>query len=293
MVIRKRENQYQGINPHLMSVLQTPGTDDSPSSWLGFHNHYISRVMEALNAQLPEGYIAVNEQSLQVLGEDDGGEPIRRKPVPDISVYGQSRASSQGAVSAVADPTWETTVDAMLEPEHPADAVIIYERAPHKTWGNLVARIELLSRSNKPGGQNFAAYRLKRQETLAGRTILVEIDFLHESASPISDLPVYPREAKSHPYYVAVSDARVSRGPVKVYGFDVDQPIQAVPIPLIGKDQIAFNFGEPYHHAYQLGPWHTVVDYEDEPARFYTYSEADQQRIRARMAAVMVIAARE
>jgi hypothetical protein len=244
--------------------------------------------METLNRQLPAGYIAVNEQSLQILGTENGGVPVKR--VPDITIYGEERGRPEPRSESVASPTWEIITDITGPDESLVDAVVIYQQqSGHGLWGKAVTRIELLSPSNKRGGSNFPHYRIKRLECLKEGIPLIEIDYLHESISPIPQSPSYPTQSDSHAYYIAVTDPRHDPSQVitRAYGFDVDYALPTITIPLGGEDEMPFDFGEPYQRAYELGPWFAVVDYEQEPVRFDTYREDDQQRIRARMQAVM------
>jgi hypothetical protein len=290
MAIQSRKNQYVGVNAHLMSLLQAGATEAMPPSWRGFHNHFIARLMEALNAHLPHGYVAVNDESLQVLGEDREGMIVRKKPIPDISVYQQGESQTKPGVQVVGTPTWQAVIEKQLEPDNTIDAVVIYQQgAGHRFWGKAVARIELLSPTNKRGGSNYVDYSRKRREAFLTGVPLIEIDLLHETRSPISELPVYPRQGNAYPYTLAINDPRHDPEQIKieVYGFNVDRPFPTIPLPLIGADFLAFNCDEAYQQSYILGPWNRIVDYEQLPERFDTYSEADQTRIQARLAAVM------
>ena len=289
MPIHARKNQYLGVNAHLHSLLQRPGTDENPSSWRGFHNQQITHLMEALNMHLPEGYIAVNEQSLQILGEIDGGIPIRRKPIPDIAIYQQQavttgeRASEHGQAVV----TWETTLNETLVPDNTIDAVVIYAQGEHEYWGKPVTQIELLSPSNKPGGTNYESYSAKRNQTLLSGVTLIEIDYLHETLSPIVDFPIYPQTSNSSPFYIAISTPHPKpKGRVQAFGFRVDTPIPTLFVPLAEDQGIVFSFDDPYQTAYERGPWHVLVDYEQLPANFESYDTLDRQRIQARMARV-------
>src|SRR5215831_4817930 len=102
-------NQYMGPNAHLLSLQQTPRED--VSLWKSFHNAYITTITFALNRRLPKGYIAVNEQSLQIQAKDLWGA-IHNKPAvyPDSAVYDKVRRalhSSTDKPTALLDtPTW-------------------------------------------------------------------------------------------------------------------------------------------------------------------------------------------
>jgi hypothetical protein len=59
MPIRSRKNQYQGVNAHLQSALQNDG------GWDSFHINYISDLGEAIDSQLPPGYLVNLVRSFQ------------------------------------------------------------------------------------------------------------------------------------------------------------------------------------------------------------------------------------
>ncbi|MDX1994914.1 MAG: DUF4058 family protein [bacterium] len=289
MAIYAQRNLYTGINPHLNSILQTPGADGVYASWRGFHGHYIARIMEVLNAQLPEGYVAVNEQSLQVIGEEEGGTRRKEFPVPDVSLFQRNPSQTSSGVAVLEEPSWEAALSDTLVMDEELLSVHIYQQgAGDGLWGRLVTRIELLSPSNKPGGSNDYAYNAKRYEALQTGIPLVEIDLLHERPSPLVGLPVYPQQENSHPYSIAVSDPRPSftDGRARVFGFDVDQPVPTLYIPLADQERFPFNFGDPYQQAYESGPWGRLVNYAQEPPCMNTYSLPDQQAIRTRMKAI-------
>jgi hypothetical protein len=57
---------------------------------------------------------------------------------------------------------------------------------------------------------------------------------------------------------------------------------------LSGEQTITLDFGEVYNQSFaSFGIYGYQVDYEQEPVRFDTYRDDDQQRIRARMQAVL------
>jgi hypothetical protein len=170
-------------------------------------------------------------------------------------------------------------------------AVVIYQQAEsgqHSLLGNPITRIELLSPANKVGGSYYYAYLRRRREALIGGLPLVEIDYLHESRPPVFGLPAYPNDPRAYPYHVIISDPRLppTVKAVRAYGFGVDAPIPAVNIPLAGNEVAALALHEVYHFTFKAGRWGDQVDYALEPERLHTYSPADQQRIRDRMAAL-------
>jgi hypothetical protein len=75
----------------------------------------------------------------------------------------------------------------------------------------------------------------------------------------------------------------LQEGRTAVYGFHVDQPLAPITIPLAGSDTIKVDFGAVYNITFSRNRYYGIhlVDYEQLPARFETYTSADQQRIQA------------
>ncbi|MDX1992361.1 MAG: DUF4058 family protein [bacterium] len=219
-----------------------------PGGWKVFHNKHIGDLAEALDAQLPPGYEVGLTKSLQIV-----------EIHPDI------------------EDTYLTSLEVRY---------LLDDDAP----GVPVVRIELLSPTNKPPGDGYLQYREKRSAFVQDGFPLLEIDYLHETRTPLRRVPSYPdREPESHPYLIAITDPRPTpeQGETRIYGFDVDQPIPVVELPLAGDDRLPFDFGAVYDRTFEsLGYFGNRVDYAVEPEAMDRYSPSDQARIRARMAAV-------
>jgi uncharacterized protein DUF4058 len=290
--VRAIKNQYRGINAHLHSHFQAEG------GWDGFHTNHITDLMRIMRNQLlPMGYIAEIEHSLQIryMGMSAG------KPKSDITIYDtdfeRSRRTS-GSPARSQEGLALSDVMNLDEELMEYRAIGIYEYVPGiNDQGEPVAWIELLSPSNKPGGQDADAYRSKRLKLLKSGIVFVEMDYLHESGSTFEGIAPYdigdpeaPRYPDSHPYHIIVVDPRPKYIEGKVFPshFDVDQAIPTVAIPLNGEDMLPFDFDAAYDKTFsetQYGrQW---VDYSQLPANFDRYSRADQVRILTRMAAIL------
>jgi hypothetical protein len=290
MAIQSRKNQYVGVNAHLNSVLQ-----NEPYDWESFHSEHLAHIRDALQDQLPEGYFARLERSLQIRIEGNGShKPSRTRP--DIFVsYAKALRRAQGGLSGAgaASPTARIAIAKTLQrdDEDYLDAIVIYRVEASGRIGIPVTRLELLSPVNKPPKGGYQQYLDKREDTLRSGIRLVELDYLHQTRSPILILPDYPaREKGASPFTILVSDPRptVDEGEMLIYSFGVDEAIPIVNIPLADADLLSFDFGAVYNHTFEHNPYYRlVVDYAQLPERFDTYSEADQTRIRARMGAVM------
>ncbi len=288
------KNQYYGINAHLHSYWQ------AQSGWAKFHTSHIVDLTRTLKEKLlPLGYTVGIEQSLQVRRVNDG---IRR-PTSDLLVYQEKPNVLRETVVAYHTERRQFTLtlpdvladeDDLSEKEY--RALALYTLQAMQSGGSPVAWIELLSPSNKPGGRDAESYRIKRRQVLEKGIILVELDYLHESAPTFRKIPNYrirrriQPEAGALPYHILVIDPRpqIDKGAVQVYQFAVDEPISIVTIPLQGADQLHFDFGPSYDRTLKELFFHYErVDYRQLPQHFDRYSPADQQRIANRMLAVL------
>lgn len=287
-------NQYYGVNAHLHSYWQAQG------GWAEFHTSHIVDLTRSLKEKLlPLGYSAGIEQSLQVRRMNDG---IRR-PTSDVLIYHEDPTVLREAVVAyhTEQRQFTLTLPDVLEDEDDLSekeyrAIALYTVQARQSGGTPVVWIELLSPSNKPGGRDAESYRIKRRQVLEKGIVLVELDYLHESAPTFRRIPNYrtrrrtQSEAGAQPYHFIVVDPRpqIDKGSVQVYQFGIDEPIPVVTIPLLGTDQFQFDFGPAYDRTLKELFFHYErVDYRELPQHFDRYSQADQQRIANRMVAVL------
>lgn len=291
--IRSFKNQYVGVNAHLHSYWQADG------DWSEFHTSYIVDVTKMLKLQLlPLGYTAGIEKSLQIRRLDK----LDSEPKSDLTIYDPDPVRPFVRTGSPFVGTYDAVLDLpeILDyEEEPAEfrAIAIYEAEPGGARGEPVAWIELLSPSNKPGGQHATEYRLKRRKLLDSAIVFVEVDYLHESAPTFSRIASYRVRGRgrlpspeAHPYRILVIDPRplISEGKLYLHQFDVNDPIPAVTIPLNADDVLKFDFGAPYHKTVQEALFtYEFVDYQQLPEHFDRYNERDQTRIVACMIAVL------
>jgi hypothetical protein len=271
MALYHPHNLFAGVNPHLMSRHQTPNTH----LYRSFHNDHITDIKRLLQAQLPRGYEADSEDLLTIVQQSTGYAPFFQPRYPDISIRTSpsSLPTTIMGEAIAAEPTLRIPIVASTEDE-PLSIAISSE-------GRVVAVIEMLSPSNKQG-RGAQDYQVKRLELLQVGIVLVEIDYLHETKSPIEGLPSYPRDQKSQPYYIAVSDPR---NEIAVYSFGINQPIPTLKIPLVGQDSVIFDFDRAYQHTFEQG-FYRKVDYHELPSRMESYHPDDQALIRAHVATI-------
>lgn len=281
MAIHLRDNQYRGVNAHLQSYFQSEG------GWKSFHNAHITDLARAIAADLPVGYTVDIEQSLQIEIDDSTDAPE-----PDVTIYEDPESApksekrpptlERSASAALVLPLTQTLV---MDEERYRNAIVIYKYEGN-VLGKPVTRIELLSPTNKRG-RGRQRYIEKREFALRGGLPLVEIDYHHETPTVVRNVPNYRQtEPNSHPYLIVVSDPRPSLwdGKTLIYGFDVDEAIPRITVPLAGDDTLYVAFGDVYQQTFaSLPAYGRRVDYEQIPQRFHTYSPDDQNRIHERM----------
>jgi hypothetical protein len=292
MEVKSRNNEYRGVNAHLNSELQ-----GNTSEWETFHHMHISELVRTINKLLPSNYVVVPERALQIRTfHPSSGEEIipgksGRKKIekPDAAIY-RSQGSKDFALAdePISTPTLRLPAkDTIDDPESLLTAISI-RLVKHRQFGDPITWIELLSTTNKPYHSGYDQYREKRRHALLGGAVFVEIDYLHESLPVIRGLTPYPDE-EAFPYYIAVTTPRPTfdEGITDVYGFGVDEALPTVPIPLADDNFISLDFNKVYNDAFDSTSYYSqLVDYSQEPPRMNSYRADDQERIRARMAAV-------
>ncbi len=297
--IYSRINQYRGINAHLHSLFQ------ASSGWRGFHGNQITHIAAALqDVLIPLGYIAQTEEGLQVRRLDEGSttriadvaiidtNPAERFPIP-VPVASRTNEAYLPLRELIA--LEDDAIDEYM-------AIAIYRLQDNQTaLGPMVAWLELLSPSHKPGSSDFSSYVHKRRQLLRQGIIFIELDYLHASPTTLERLGSYqprhkggPRMPGAHPYYILVIDPRPSweDGEGRWVGFDVDEPIPEMLLPLAGADHITFNFNAAYQRSFTELFYGRRVNYAALPLAFDLYSPDDQARILSRMIAVMQAAER-
>jgi Protein of unknown function (DUF4058) len=292
--VRSVKNQYRGLNAHLHSYWQ------AKSGWNEFHTNHIADLTRLMRADLyPLGYTARTEQSVQIRRLGDASLNARANVLifDDNALYVHRLAHTKTSnTQELIAPIPEALGLSDEEIDYHKSVAIFRLDTTPEDRGEPVAWVELLSPSNKPGGQDWRDYRRKRENLLQGGIIFIELDYLHES-SPTLDMVAdyrtrgskHPPEAGSHPFRIAVIDPHpeFSQGQARVRQFDVDEPLPVVDIPLNDGAVLSFDFGAAYHKTFHEMLYGNEVDYSQLPLHFDRYSETDQIRIINRMLAVL------
>jgi len=297
MPLQSLVNQYFGINAHLQSYYQARG------GWPAFHDNHITHLQEMLGNELRSfGYLVDNATSLQVREIERYDKPyteltdvaIREFRSPqDNPAVSEAIARNGNGVVVLSIPASVGLSEKKLQ-----RALAIREVDPNDgRLGRTVAWIEVLSPSNKPGGQDWEDYAGKRLSILKAGIVLIELDYLHKQPPIVNGLPHYRANIRqkiaadedAQPYNIVVTDPRptVYAGTTTVYTFGVDQAVPKVTIPLSNSFTYPFDFGAAYNRTFGLDAHALLVDYEQLPEEFSTYNERDRLVIEKRMQAVV------
>ncbi len=272
------ENKYPGINAHLNSFLQ-----NESGGWANFHAEHITHLREAIDRNLPEGYFARSEKSLQIGAfVPSTGQETTTQIRPDVTVY-RSRPPSgtSSPVAEISTPTDSLTILETMEDEDTLTGIVIYQAGEGSVLGRPVTRLELLSPANKPQGTYAGQYKVKRLNSLHSGLRLVEVDYLHQTPPVLGILPDYANAPDAaYPYSILVSDPRPTfeQGKTDIYGFGVLDIMPIINIPLAGADVVKLDFGAVYNHTFNSSRFFRMIVHHDEnPPAFERYSEEDQQ----------------
>jgi hypothetical protein len=101
---------------------------------------------------------------------------------------------------------------------------------------------------------------------------LIELDYLHQTSSPIKGVPDYTRgQPSAFPYTITVNDPSPSYedGYAVTLGFQVDERIPDVTVPLLGLEQMVVDFDVVYQNTFRsIRDYGYTVDYALFPERF-------------------------
>lgn len=234
-----------------------PGMDPyiEPSKlWGDFHGSMLAEIRAQLNSRLPQRYSATID--LYVWLHEPEARKRARTVKPDVYVSEQPRGSKRGSRAVLTAAPTTIMLPAVERHEH--KHVLISDQDSNR----VVTAIELLSPNNKDAGPDRDAYLLKRNEYLASRVNVVEIDLLRGGPRlPLSE----PAPARSD-FYVLV--CRAWEFPqAALWPFTMREPFPAAPIPLSQDSaEVTLDLGQCAAQAYDKGRYTTKLKY-DRPLR--------------------------
>lgn len=238
-----------------------PGMDprlEAEGVFPNLHENLIVRLQEAINAVLPERYVATVKNRVWIDAEQ------RREP--DVNVFGPDRPGGPGGGAAVATLARSGLLAVTPEPS-PEPREEPYLEIVAGDGERLVTAAEVLSRSNKtPGDGGRAADQQEQIEFRLGGVNLVEIDLLrggrHTTAASAARLRA---AAGAYDYHVCVTAAgdpdRVYVAPIRL----ADR-LPAVPVPLDPDDEpVTVDLQPPLDRSYDAGRYRRLARYGRPP----------------------------
>ncbi len=237
-----------------------PGMDpwlEGEQTFPDLHDGLTYLLKEAINAVLPQGYVATTKNRVWVDDE------LRREP--DVSVFGRDRNGShvpkEGGV-AVATLTRSGLLAANSTTSDPYEEPYLEIRS---TQGKrLVTAVEVVSRSNKkPGDGGRTAYLQKQNEYRASSVNVVEIDLLragsHVTAFPKDQIP--PGTDYHVSILVPMAEAKCFLAPIRL----ADR-LPAILIPLDWDiEPVSVDLQPVFDRCYDGARYGEMVRYDDPP----------------------------
>jgi hypothetical protein len=238
-----------------------PGMDpyvEEPSLWPDFHGTMIIAIRAALNAVLPEGYVAHVDQYVWLHEPDLPTRQRLGRPDSFVTDEGPARTgqvSAEVALAALSAPA----VSTLPVVRRPGPRYIRIRDAQGR---RVVTVIELLSPANKDSGADRETYLAKRNEYLATGTNLVEIDLLRAGERlPLGEPAPTPAD-----YYVFVSVATAFPH-IGVWPFTVRDALPVVRVPLANGDApVSVPLKPCFERAYAEARYERTLNYDGPPS---------------------------
>lgn len=230
---------FPGMDPYL----------EDPDVWSDFHTTFITTFRRQLHAVLPPQYVARVDRHVWVQEPDDERLLLGR---PDVYAATPAEAEGGAATATIADPF---TVELAVQPSEGSRYLRIVDAKSRR----VVTVVELLSPSNKTSGPDRTAYLTKRNDYLARRLNLVEIDLLRAGQRMPMGAPP-PAQ-----YYVLV--ARAARMPhAGLWAVSLREPLPPIPVPLDPSvPEVTVDLQRCLSDSYDEGRFAQDIDYVEPP----------------------------
>lgn len=231
---------FPGMDPYL----------ESPPFWGDLHISVLSAVKGELKRRLPRGYSVWSD--IYVWLHEPDAESRRGKP--DDFITSTKRSDASNGVATLPAPT--TTLLPAVRREGNK-----YLKIKEVRSDRVITVLEFLSPANKAQGDDRDAFLAKRNEYLATKTNLVEID-LHRTGKR---MPMGKPKPPRADYYVLICQA-VDFPRTGIWPFSVRDPLPDVPVPLKPEHGfVTLPLQTCFEIAYDQGPYDTEVDYTKPP----------------------------
>ena len=243
---------FPGMDPYL----------EAPAYWHGMHNRLIFCASEALNVQLPLGFVADIEERLYVVELERSIYPdvaVLHTPAPQVS---HSSHSSQGGTALLerAEPHGILNV-------HPVETREWYVTI--RTTGKsrrIVTVLEILNPANKTANSaGRRDYLQKQRELLDSDTHLLEIDLLRQGLPTVAAPLDLLRQHGVWDYLACLH--RSTRPYQYAYWMNrVRDPLPFLQVPLTNSEADAvLDLQAVFNRAYDSGRYQQEINYLEAP----------------------------
>lgn len=244
---------FPGMDPYL----------EHPSRWSEVHSRLIGAIANGLEKSLSDAYFISVEKRVYQLTSDDAV----LIGIPDTTLATFSRAINNSpreaatVVQAAATATLEPTADYLtVTLPIPLEIRESFLEVRDIDTGEVITAIEVLSPVNKRSGDGRRIYESKRQAILGSQTHFIEIDLLRSGS------PMAMRETLEPTDYRLLVSRASDRPLAQLYGFNVEQPIPTIPVPLrIGEQDLALNLKTLLDEIYAQARYARRIDYQAAP----------------------------
>ena len=253
-----------------------PGMDpflESPRWFPQLHQDLIAEAKKALQAVLPEDYVAASAEHVWIAGPRDRREPdfevIRRGPIARPA-DDRGTAVMTPPVAAGSHPVVVTVPDLTRRQRY----VEILRRGEWEE--RVIAVVEVLSPSNKRPGEGRDQYLRKQHEVRVTDCHLIELDLLREGP-PVSLLPGGWRGSYAGPLdYHAIVTRNDLRTRYEIYPIGLREALPNISVPLLWDEgAVPLDLGAVFARAYDAGGYVKRVDYADPAAVVPPLSSGD------------------
>jgi len=263
-----------GVSGEIAMRSPFPGMDpylENPALWPEFHNRLAESISSTLNRVLPPPYYAQLGARQQV---SRVGETVVRSIVPHVSVHAERPAgardfapSPSAGVAAQNASKLSPSID--LGPlDEPQELNFVEIRDPRLNHA-VVTLIEILSPANKLPGPDREQYIAKRNEVLASKSSLIEIDLLRAGDRTVfgSALAFRIQQLQPPPEYLVLINRYWKRSAYELFPIYLKGPLPTIVVPLqSGEQEVCLNLQQCFDETYERGPYRRgAVDYTKPP----------------------------
>jgi hypothetical protein len=225
-----------------------------------FHDRFVTHLSEFLQAALPRPYLAG-------IGRRAWIESADRLIGPDVELLLTAAASKEprGATAVAEAPSSEPVRVFVPHDEVVEPLVEIYSR--HGSERRLITAIEVLSPTNKAGGQGRDIYIEKQQQIVKRSQVnLVEIDLLRGGQHTTAvALAVLKKSVRPFDYHICIHRYYDPQH-YFLHSLVLEEPLPAIDIPLLEADGVVrVDLQAVFNRSYDAGPYRYEIDYGLDP----------------------------